>query len=88
LSAGPATNSVTMGVVASMFGKKSLFLYLGSISVLSVIFGYIFDTFFANLEFFSIIGHNEHLSIIDTISTIILFGLMIFYTIRKKNVSM
>jgi uncharacterized membrane protein YraQ (UPF0718 family) len=88
LSAGPATNSVTMGVVASMFGKKSLFLYLGSISVLSVIFGYIFDTFFANLEFFSIIGHNEHLSTIDTISTIILFGLMIFYTIRKKNVSM
>ncbi len=88
LSAGPATNSITMGVVASMFGKKSLFIYLGTISVLSVIFGYVFDMFFSDLEVFNLATHNEELSIIDISSTTIMFGLIAFYIMRrilKKN---
>jgi len=36
LSAGPATNSVTIGVVLKTLGKKALFVYLGVIGVLSI----------------------------------------------------
>lgn len=85
LSAGPATNSITMGVVASMFGKKSLFIYLGVISVLSIFFGYIFDSFFSNLEVFDIHSHVDQFSLLDTISTILLFLLM-FYTFFKSKI--
>ena len=83
LSAGPATNSITMGVVASMFGKKSLFIYLGTISIMSVIFGYIFDMFFSDLEVFNLATHNEELSILDITSTTIMFALIAFYIIKK-----
>lgn len=84
LSAGPATNSITMGVVASMFGKKSLFIYLGAIASLSILFGYVFDTFFSDLKLMDLHTHEEQSSIIDTISTIILFILMIYSFITTK----
>jgi len=86
LSAGPATNAITMGVVASMFGKKSLFIYLGVISVLSILFGYIFDNFFSNLEILEIHTHAEEFSLLDTASTVLMFALM-FYTFFKSKVS-
>ena len=84
LSAGPATNSVTMGVVASMFGKKSLFIYIGTISILSIVFGYIFDTFFTNLKVSDLITHGEHFGIIDYFSTTIMFLLIAYYLIKGK----
>ena len=83
LSAGPATNSVTIGVVASMFGKKSLFIYLGTISLLSILFGYVFDMFFSDLEVFNLSTDNQELGIIDMISTTIMFGLIAFYLIKR-----
>jgi hypothetical protein len=86
LSAGPATNAITMGVVASMFGKKSLFIYLGVISILSILFGYIFDNFFSNLEILDIHTHAEKLSILDSTSTVLMFALML-YTFFKSKVS-
>ncbi len=85
LSAGPATNSVTMGVVASMFGKKSLFIYLGVISVLSIIFGYIFDNFFSNLEVFDIHSHVQEFNLVDTTSTILMFTLMLYHFFKPKH---
>lgn len=84
LSAGPATNAITMGVVASMFGKKSLLIYLGVISILSIFFGYIFDNFFSNLEVFNIHTHADEFSFIDTFSTILMFTLMIYSFIKSK----
>ena len=84
LSAGPATNSITMGVVASMFGKKSLFIYLGTISILSIIFGYFFDMFFSNLEVLNIATNNSSLSAIDMASTIIMFSLIMYYMISSQ----
>ncbi len=83
LSAGPATNSVTMGVVSSMFGKKSFFLYLISISMISILFGYIFDTFFDKLELFDTTSEIENIGLLDTISTTVMFAL-IFYYIYKR----
>ncbi|MBU1083682.1 MAG: SO_0444 family Cu/Zn efflux transporter [Candidatus Omnitrophota bacterium] len=43
LVAGPATNIVTMSVVAKTLGKRSLMIYLGSIIAGSLILGGIFD---------------------------------------------
>jgi len=84
LSAGPATNSITMGVVASMFGKKSLFIYVGVIAILSIFFGYIFDTFFSDLEVFDLHSHAEHTSLLDTVSSIILFALIFYYFFNSR----
>ena len=84
LSAGPATNSVTMGVVAQMFGKKSLLLYLGTIATLSILFGYLFDTFFGKLEVLSIAKEAEHFSVLDTMSTLMMFGLIGYYFIKSR----
>lgn len=83
LSAGPATNSVTMGVVASMFGKRSLFIYIGTIALFSIFFGYIFDMFFSNLMVDMISEHSESSSLLDYISTAIMFLLIGFYMIKR-----
>ncbi|MDM5271715.1 SO_0444 family Cu/Zn efflux transporter [Sulfurovum sp. zt1-1] len=84
LSAGPATNTVTMGVVAQMFGKKALILYLGSIASFSILFGYLFDTFFGKLEILNITTEVEHFSVLDTASTIVMFGLIVYYFIKNR----
>lgn len=84
LSAGPATNSVTMGVVASMFGKKSLFIYIGTISILSILFGYLLDLSFTHLELINMMEMSEEYSVVDTISSIILFGLIFYYMARRR----
>jgi len=79
LTAGPATNSVTMSVVAQMFGKKSMFLYVLLIAIFSIFFGVILDIYFNNLEVLQQIQHFEKSSYLDIISTIIMFGLIIYY---------
>ena len=84
LSAGPATNTVTMGVVAQMFGKKSLIIYVGSIAILSIIFGFIYDSFLGNLEVLKIVSSVEDVSVINTISTIIMLVLIAYYIFLKK----
>ena len=85
LSAGPATNSITIGVVASMFGKKSLFIYLGVVSILSIVFGYIFDSFFSNLEVFDISSHTQEFNLLDTTSTILMYILMLYTFFKSKS---
>ena len=81
LSAGPATNTVTIGVVKKMLGTKSLIIYLGSITIGSILFGlgldYIFDV--SKIDPASLIYMEEEGSIIATISSIILWGLVLFY---------
>jgi len=83
LSAGPATNTVTMGVVAQMFGKRSLFIYVGTIAILSIFFGIIYDKFFGNLEILHISKSIESISTINHISTIIMFALIFYYLFKK-----
>lgn len=84
LSAGPATNTVTMGVVAQMFGKKALLIYLGTIASLSILFGSLFDTFFGELNILNMATEVENFGIIDTVSTVIMFGLIAYYLIKKR----
>ena len=76
LSAGPATNTVTIGVVKKMLGTKSLIIYLGSIIIGSILFGlgldYIFDI--TAIDPASLIHMDEEAGIISTISSVILWG--------------
>jgi len=84
LSAGPATNTVTIGVVKKMLGTKSLFIYLGSIIIGSILFGlgldYIFDV--SAIDPTSLIHMDEEGGIIATISSVVLWGLVLYYMIK------
>lgn len=84
LSAGPATNSVTMGVVAEMFGKRSLLLYIGTIAIFSILFGILLDNILDGIEFNSYIQESiKTTSILDIISSTIMFVLMSYYIFRR-----
>ncbi len=84
LSAGPATNTVTIGVVKKMLGTKSLIIYLGSIIIGSILFGlgldYIFDV--SAIDPASLIHMDEEGGIIATLSSIILWSLVLYYMMK------
>ena len=91
LSAGPATNTVTIGVVKKMLGTRSLYIYLGSIIFGSIIFGlgldYIFDI--SSIDPKSLVHMEEEAGLIAIASSIVLWGLMLFFIINpnfKKEV--
>jgi uncharacterized membrane protein YraQ (UPF0718 family) len=50
LTAGPATNTVTIGVVKSMLGNKALVIYLTTIVLGSILFGLGLDALFTRLD--------------------------------------
>jgi uncharacterized membrane protein YraQ (UPF0718 family) len=84
LSAGPATNTVTIGVVKKMLGTKSLIIYLGSIIIGSILFGlgldYIFDV--SAIDSTSLIHMDEKGGIIATLSSIVLWGLVLYFILK------
>jgi len=82
LSAGPATNSVTMSVIYKSLGKSALIIYLGTIAILSLLFGYLFDTYFPTLDIINFVNHKEETSILNSISSVIMLFLMGYYFIQ------
>lgn len=84
LSAGPATNTVTIGVVKKMLGTKSLVIYLGSIMIGSILFGlgldYIFDA--SAIDPASLIHMDEEGDIVALISSVILWSLVLYYMMK------
>ena len=84
LSAGPATNTVTIGVVKKMLGSRALYIYLGSIVVGSVLFGlgldYIFSTIDMNPQ--SLVHMGEHAGVVAILSSIALWS-FVFYFLAK-----
>jgi uncharacterized membrane protein YraQ (UPF0718 family) len=84
LSAGPATNTVTIGVVKKMLGTKSLMIYLGSIIIGSVLFGlgldYIFDI--SSIDPASLIHMDEEGGLIATVSAVVLWGMIIWFIVK------
>lgn len=92
LSAGPATNTVTIGVVKKMLGTKSLGIYLGSIIVGSILFGlgldYIFNV--SAIDPSSLIHLHEEAGLNSTLSSIVLWGLVLWFIFKpyfQKNES-
>lgn len=81
LSAGPATNTVTMGVVKKMLGTRSLTLYLGVISGGSILFGLILDLFFGHmaLEVATVLQAHATTNLFSALSAVILIGLCLYH---------
>lgn len=84
LSAGPATNSVTMKVVYDMFGRVGFTIYMLTIAILSVSFGFLFDTLFSNVDVLSIASSSENSGYFSIISTVVMLALMGFYYFKRK----
>ncbi len=84
LSAGPATNTVTIGVVKKMLGTRSLAIYLGSIIIGSILFGlgldYIFDI--TSIDPASLIHLHEESSWIAIVSGIILWVFILYFMLK------
>jgi len=87
LTAGPATNTITMSVVLKTLGKASLIIYLLSVIIGSLFFGFLFDSLFPDsLEnIFIIDAHEEPLGFVSQVSSVILLYLSAKYTINKKS---
>ncbi|AKF25296.1 permease [Sulfurovum lithotrophicum] len=84
LSAGPATNTVTIGVVKKMLGNRSLAIYLGTIVIGSILFGLGLDAIFdaSHIDPTSLIHMDEHGGIIATLSSIVLWGLVLYFLLK------
>ena len=83
LTAGPATSMVTMSVVYKLLGKKSLIIYMGTIGLLSLLFGFLYDTFFSGLNILKFSTDNEETSIVDQISSLIILILISYYLVKS-----
>lgn len=76
LSAGPATNTVTMGVVKSMLGMRALIIYLGVIVGGSILFGALIDVGFETLAVHMSVNIHEHHDVIGQGGAIIMLALI------------
>jgi len=76
LSAGPATNTVTMGVVKSMLGMRALIIYLSVIMGGSVLFGALIDFGFDTLSVGMSMDMHEHHGLFEEVSAVVLLGLI------------
>ncbi len=90
LSAGPATNTVTMGVVKKMLGTRSLYIYLGSIIVGSIFFGLGLDYLFSTSEIDpkTLVHMGEHIGFLAIISSIILWLFVGYYILKPYFLKM
>lgn len=82
LSAGPATNTVTIGVVKKMLGRRTLYVYLGTIILGSMFFGFVLDGLLHDVNIKEMVHIHEEFGLVSTISSIILWTLVIYYTIK------
>lgn len=91
LSAGPATNTVTMSVVKSMLGMRALLIYLGVIVGGSILFGALIDMGFDTLSIGLNTDIHEHHGWIQQGGAIIMLGLIAWHFVsgwfKKKEKS-
>ena len=88
LSAGPATNTVTIGVVKKMLGTQTLYIYLGTIIFGSLAFGFGLDYLLKDVSVKDMIHMHEEPGILEWISTIFLWSMIAYILIKpfyKKN---
>ncbi len=87
LTAGPATNTVTIGVVKKMLGVKTLYVYLGTIIIGSILFGFGLDYMLKDVSVKEMIHMHEEAGIIAWSSTIVLWSFVLYYTIKPHMAS-
>lgn len=83
LSAGPATNTVTIGVVKQMLGKRTLFIYLATIILGSVVFGLGLDYFLGEIEIKELIKMDESFGIVAILSSVVLWTLALYFVLKS-----
>jgi len=83
LTAGPATNSVTIGVVKKMLGTKTLIIYLGTIIVGSVLFGLGLDNLFMEVSIKTLVDYDENLTLLSLLSTFVLWALIVKFLLQS-----
>ena len=81
LSAGPATNTVTIGVVKKMLGTRSLYIYLSSIIIGSVVFGLGLDYLFSiqDIDPASLVHMEEEVGLLAIGSAVVLWGFLVYF---------
>lgn len=86
LTAGPATNTVTIGVVKKILGIRSLYIYLGTIIMGSILFGLALDYIFtiSDIEPKALIHLHEEAGFITLFSSIILWVFIGWYTLKDS----
>lgn len=82
LSAGPATNTVTIGVVKSLLGTRALVIYLSTIVVGSIAFGAVIDLLLDSMALGMAVDMTEEHTLIEKISAVVLLGLIGWHTLR------
>ncbi len=82
LSAGPATNTVTIGVVKKMLGTRTLYIYLGTIIIASVIFGFGLDYVLSGVNVKELVHMDEHASLIAMASSGVLWSFVFYYMLK------
>jgi len=82
LSAGPATNTVTIGVVKKMLGTKTLYIYLGTIIVGSILFGMGLDYLFRDVNVKELVHMHENAGFVAWAATLVLWGFVLYYVIK------
>lgn len=85
LTAGPATSAVTMSVVYKLLGKTSLIIYIATIAILSLLFGFLFDMYFSDLNILNFNTISEESSVLTQIATLILLLLTTYHLIKSKQ---
>ncbi len=87
LSAGPATNIVTISVVKKLLGAKSTIIYLSSVIVGTIFFAYIMDTVFVSFlgGVQSSITKQESASLLEASSSVVMLFLFYKYICKTKQ---
>ena len=85
LSAGPATNTVTIGVVKKMLGSSALYIYLSSIVIGSILFGLGLDYIFSiqDINPASLVHMQKDAGIIAIVSSVILWGFVLYFLAKS-----
>lgn len=87
LTAGPATNLVTVSVIKKILGTKSTIIYLSSVIIGTTFFAYIMDTAFQSFlgSTQESVHVDENASLLEAISAVVMFFLFYKYLIPKKE---
>ena len=84
LTAGPATNTVTIGVVKKMLGTRALYVYLGTIVAGSLLFGLVLDGLFAagEIDVLAMIHLHEEAGPVAVGSSVLLWGMVLYFMLK------
>ncbi len=82
LSAGPATNTVTIGVVKKMLGTRTLYIYLGTIIIGSVLFGFGLDYILSGVDVKELVHLHEDAALQAILSSVVLWLFVLYYMLK------